>query len=543
MNDIIKNHRKFVANQIEKSFDGGINVPQELDIEKAKWKVGDEKQYQGATWVVGGFNAKGVPLWRKKKDSGAAAGGSGSATPAKSTSEKSWDKQDSFNRRGTDENKLWNLWYHHQNTGDPFHVSAMVDILKKKFPNVAEFVQTAPNTSKSTITAKDSSGNEIATIDLSGNKTSIPTLQTFMDKCSAAVKAPANKTPEAPKSTGNAFDFNSGSSDWEVTKKDWQTQYRNEKLGVSVHVDKFGWYVVQNNRGYLKRWKTKDEAVKSVQEAAADQASVKSAFAAQSATEEPDDNPAAKEPEHAWIQKLSPKKRLEYILDWWDDETVNEDEFTEALGDFIGSQKTAKKITDDIYTNPKYGDDLDKKREVLIAAVSEYLGIKSNKTTSKSSTKKSSSSAKGGSDKKSDAISKFVDKIFELKEASEKAESEYKVAAKKYNDEFSETDEFKNFEAFQTKVAGMDDEEYKKYWDEEDKLLAAYQKKDKEIQDKYNVPQLEREYYHVADKKYRDHFFEPNAYDYMKTLMDKKDPSEKEKEAIELYTKAAWNPD
>ena len=181
MNDIIKNHRAFVANQIEKSFDSGISVPQQLDIEKAKWKVGDEKQYQGATWVVGGFNAKGVPLWRKKKDSGAAAGGSGSATPK-------------------------------------------------------------------------------------------------------AAPAVANKTPEAPKSTGNAFDFNSGSSDWEVTKKDWQTQYRNEKLGVGVHVDKFGWYVVQNNRGYLKRWKTKDEAVKSVQEAAADQASVKSAPAAQTST-------------------------------------------------------------------------------------------------------------------------------------------------------------------------------------------------------------------------------------------------------------------
>ena len=330
MNDIIKKHKAFVANQIEKSFDGGINVSSNY-IEKAKWKIGDEKQYQGATWVVGGFNAKGTPLWRKKKDGG------GSATPAQSTSEKSWDKQDSFNRRGTDENKLWNLWYHHQNTGDPFHVSAMVDILKKKFPNVAEFVQTAPNTGKSTITAKDSSGNEIATIDLSGNKTSIPTLQTFMDKCSAAVKAPAKKT--------------------------------------------------------------------------------------------------------------------------------------------------------------------------------------------------------------SNAISKFVDKIFELKEASEKAESEYKAAYKKYDDEFSETDEFKNFQAFQTKVAGMDDEEYKKYWDEEDKLLAAYQKKDKEIQNKYNVPQLEHEYYHVADKKYRDHFFGPDAYNYMKTLMDKKNPSEKEKEAIKLYTKVAWNPD
>ena len=85
MNDIIKNHRTFVANQIEKSFDSGISISKELDIEKAKWKVGDEKQYQGATWVVGGFNAKGTPLWRKKKDGGSPAGGN--ATPSASSTQ------------------------------------------------------------------------------------------------------------------------------------------------------------------------------------------------------------------------------------------------------------------------------------------------------------------------------------------------------------------------------------------------------------------------------------------------------------------------
>ena len=39
-------------------------------FEKAKWNVGDTKVYQGITYEVGGFNAKGTPLWRKKKDGG-----------------------------------------------------------------------------------------------------------------------------------------------------------------------------------------------------------------------------------------------------------------------------------------------------------------------------------------------------------------------------------------------------------------------------------------------------------------------------------------
>ena len=37
-------------------------------FEKAKWNVGDTKVYQGITYEVGGFNDKGTPLWRKKKD-------------------------------------------------------------------------------------------------------------------------------------------------------------------------------------------------------------------------------------------------------------------------------------------------------------------------------------------------------------------------------------------------------------------------------------------------------------------------------------------
>ena len=39
---------------------------EDVAIEKAH-KIGDEKVYQGVTYYVGGFNPKGVPLWRKKK--------------------------------------------------------------------------------------------------------------------------------------------------------------------------------------------------------------------------------------------------------------------------------------------------------------------------------------------------------------------------------------------------------------------------------------------------------------------------------------------
>lgn len=60
------------------------NVSDALDIlkaagtedlfEKGKWKVGDEKVYQGVTYYVSDFNAKGTPKWRKKKGDGKPSG-------------------------------------------------------------------------------------------------------------------------------------------------------------------------------------------------------------------------------------------------------------------------------------------------------------------------------------------------------------------------------------------------------------------------------------------------------------------------------------
>lgn len=65
----IEERKRMVQERIAKSFDSGINIAEEMELEKA-WNIGDEKVYQGVTYVVGGFNAKGVPLWRKKKDGG-----------------------------------------------------------------------------------------------------------------------------------------------------------------------------------------------------------------------------------------------------------------------------------------------------------------------------------------------------------------------------------------------------------------------------------------------------------------------------------------
>ena len=39
-------------------------------FQKAKWKVGDEKVYQGITYYVHDFNSSGQPKWRKKKEDG-----------------------------------------------------------------------------------------------------------------------------------------------------------------------------------------------------------------------------------------------------------------------------------------------------------------------------------------------------------------------------------------------------------------------------------------------------------------------------------------
>ena len=100
-----------------------------------------------------------------------------------SDSDITWDKLSDFEKKGSDENKLWNIWYKYQITCDPSYMSKFRDILANKFPNVSAWLQTAPNTGKSIIIAKNDNSNEIARIDLSGNIIDIPKLQTFMDKC------------------------------------------------------------------------------------------------------------------------------------------------------------------------------------------------------------------------------------------------------------------------------------------------------------------------------------------------------------------------
>ena len=94
-----------------------------------------------------------------------------------------WDKLSDFDKKGSDEKKLWDAWYKYQTTSDPSNMNKFRDILAKKFPNVSSWSQTSPNTGKSIITAKNDNGKEIASIDLSGNIIDIPKLQAFMDKC------------------------------------------------------------------------------------------------------------------------------------------------------------------------------------------------------------------------------------------------------------------------------------------------------------------------------------------------------------------------
>ena len=94
-----------------------------------------------------------------------------------------WNKLSDFDKKGSDEKKLWDAWYKYQTTSDPSNMNKFRDILAKKFPNVSSWLQTSPNTGKSIITAKNDNGKEIASIDLSGNIIDIPKLQAFMDRC------------------------------------------------------------------------------------------------------------------------------------------------------------------------------------------------------------------------------------------------------------------------------------------------------------------------------------------------------------------------
>jgi hypothetical protein len=174
----IKKQREIVRNNILKSFSN--------DIEKAH-KVGDV--HPNGKWVWTQLPS-GKFDWRTKggraHQRSSASGGNGDTKPKQSqnaSGEKTWDKIENFNKKGSVENDLWMTWYRFQNTGDPSRMSKFCQILEKKFPHVAEWNQTAPNTGKSIVTAKDENGNKIVSIDLSGDKIDLYKLQYFMDKC------------------------------------------------------------------------------------------------------------------------------------------------------------------------------------------------------------------------------------------------------------------------------------------------------------------------------------------------------------------------
>ncbi len=113
----------------------------------------------------------------------------------KETGSVSWDKQEAFFKKGTDEYKLLDDWEHFSKRRDPFYQKEMQKTLEKKFPNIDEWRLTSPNTGVSRITAV-AGGKEVASIDLANdyNGKSIPALQTFMDKCNKVEKT--NKKPE-----------------------------------------------------------------------------------------------------------------------------------------------------------------------------------------------------------------------------------------------------------------------------------------------------------------------------------------------------------
>ena len=195
----LNQHRAAVAEQIQKACEIGFTGG---ELEKAH-KVGDI--HPNGKWVWTQLPS-GRYDWRViKKTSQPAATGAGSAAQktapqklsAQSSSKsagaiKSWDKLSDFYKVNSDERRLWMHWNNFINSGDPSQVSSMRQILEAKFPNVAQWKQTAPNTGGVKLTAVDGDGNEVVSIDLSSKSVDLPKLQTFMDKCSE-VKASEKK--------------------------------------------------------------------------------------------------------------------------------------------------------------------------------------------------------------------------------------------------------------------------------------------------------------------------------------------------------------
>ena len=135
--------RRRMSMGISKGFEADIVKAKETDIEKAH-KDGDMHPNGKWVWVSSANGGKGdwrTAGGRTHKAHSAASGGT-----AQKPSGKTWDKGDSFNKKGSDENKLWNAWYKFQTSGDPQRMGQFTNILEKKFPNIAEWNQTALNT-------------------------------------------------------------------------------------------------------------------------------------------------------------------------------------------------------------------------------------------------------------------------------------------------------------------------------------------------------------------------------------------------------------
>lgn len=188
----INQHRAAVAENIQKAIEIGFTGG---ELEKAH-KVGDI--HPNGKWVWTQLPS-GKFDWRVRKQSSAPSGGSFSAAvpDKKSAADKTWDKISDFSKMNSVEAQLVAQWGNFVRRKDTSYMSTMRQLLQQKFPNVAQWKQTAPNTGVSKITAVDVDGNEIAVLDLSGG-VNIPKLQTFMDKCSEVKKESKQQTVKMP---------------------------------------------------------------------------------------------------------------------------------------------------------------------------------------------------------------------------------------------------------------------------------------------------------------------------------------------------------
>lgn len=201
-----------------------------------------------------------------------------------------------------------------------------------------------------------------------------------------------------------------------------------------------------------------------------------------------------------------------------------------------GIQSYAAKASDE--TLKRAADDENAKPEVREAAKKELE--KRNGSTEQKNDKASKQQHRNN--KYSNKTATWVNNAIELKTSYDKASKDYYDARKKVNKELEETEEFNAYNDFRDKVRGMDDEEYEKYWDEEDKITSAMNKKENELENKYNLSELKSKF-DAAQKEYHDHFWNNTAFDHYVKLRKQKNLSEDESKAMKLYEELSFNPD